>query len=362
MNVRQCFLAVLLTVPVFKITMLPGYLSAGVGRDAYLALALAMLVDLGVFALILAVNDRGGIVNVLKGLFGKTVARIIVGLIWVFMTVKLALQCQDALHYMINMLFDHNEKFVIVLPLALAASYIGSRSSRTLGRVTECIAYACVLPLLLGIFFNKAPTNYGAITPVLADGVLPLSKIKNVAIWFGDYLPFLFIRLDEGERKKSPVLLLAGLIGTVITVGVCLTFTGLYENASAYIPDAFEKITRYIILGSEVGRLDVFPIVGWLLAVVLHVSVIVNAISRSASELYVDKVKNPLVAGTGVIFFFLALLTGSEEKVYAMGEYLLTPCLVFNLMIPAIFFVCALIYVRVAKNKRSKDVEKATSQ
>lgn len=341
MNVRQCFFLLLLVLPAFKITMLPGYLSAEIGKDAWLAVGLMMLVDLAILACILVVNRKGGIAKVLERLFGKTVSTIVCALIVIFMTAKVALQLQDPLHYMINMLFDHNNKVAIVLPLVLTAGYVGYKSARSMGRLAEVATVFLLVPTLLSFTLFTAPTNYGYLLPVLEDGVTPFAGLSKVLVWFGDYLPLLFVRLDERSEQKSPLLMLAGVGGTAITLAVFATFSAVYQGASPYIPDAFPKLARFNLLGSEVGRLDMIAILCWLFAVIMHVSLIVNAISRATSDMWKKKGKAPVVIVTGVIFFFLSVLIGGEENVYALSDWLVAPVLVFHFGVPVLSLICS---------------------
>ena len=356
MNVRQCFLLIAIILPAFKITMLPGYLNAEIGRDAWIAVAISMLADLLILACILYVNRKGGMTELLTRLFGKPVATVISLLVVVFMTVSVALKIQDPLHYMINMLFDHNEKTAIVLPLALVAGYVGYKSARSLGRLAEITAIFAVVPAVLSFAFTSAPMDVNALEPVLVDGFSSLSPIKGVAIWFGDYLPLLFVRLDERSEKRSGILMLAGLIGTALTVMVFVLFTAVYQGAAPYIPDALVKLARYNVLGSEVGRLDVVVIFAWLFCVILAVSLVVNAISRATSEVWQKKGKTIIVTVTGVMFFVLSLFIGGEESVYALGDVLLIPILIFHLIVPVLVFLCAVFGTR----KKEVSGEKAS--
>ena len=355
MNVRQCFILILIILPAFKLTMLPGYLAAEIGRDAYLAVGLAMLVDLVALAAILAINRKGGLQNVLRRLIGRTGATIVCVLILVFMTAKLALQVQDPLHYMTNMLFDHNEKVAIILPLALTAGYVGYKSARSLGRLAEMLCLLLVVPAIISFAFSRAPADFGYLSPVLGKGVGMLGKIKGVAVWFGDYLPLLFVRLDENSEKKSGWLMLAGVMGTAFTMGVFATFTAVYQGAAGYIPDALSKLARFNVLGSEVGRIDMLAILAWLFAVILHASLVVNAISRAMSDTWKTKGKIALVAVSGTVFFVLTLIVGGEETVYAAADALFWPVVVFNLIVPIVGLACGLISgVRRSRNEKAR--------
>lgn len=342
MNVRQCFFTILIVLPALKVTMLPGYLSAEIGKDAWIAVALAMLIDLLMLACILVVNRKGGIAKVIERLFGKCVYVLVCGLIIVYMTVRVALCLQDPLHYMINMLFDHDEKIAIVLPLLFTAGYVGYKSARSVGRLVEVATLFLAVPALLSFTCSRAPVEIGYLTPVMEDGIGTLSGVTKVAVWFGDYLPLLFVRLDEKSEKKSPWLLLAGLAGTLITVAVFVAFISVYQGASPYIPDAFPKLARYNILGSEVGRLDMIAILFWLFSVVLTVSLVINAASRATSDMWKKSGKAPVVIATGIIFIILSVLVGGEESVYAMHSALLLPVVIFHLVVPVLAMFCAL--------------------
>ena len=358
MNVRQCFLLLIIILPAYKITMLPGYLSAQVGQDAWIAVGIAMLIDLIALAGILCVIKKGGLNRILTKYVGRIGSSIICGIILLLLCAKLALQIQDPMHYMINMLFDHNEQAAIVLPLVLVAAYVGYKSARTLGRLAEIATLFLIVPAALSFAFSRAPIEVDALKPVLAEGITPLMNVKNVSVWFGDYLPLLFIRLDERERQKAPVLLLAGIIGTLLTMAVFAAFTCVYQGAAPYIPDAIAKLARYNVLGGEVGRIDVLPILGWLFSIVLHAAFVFNAVARTADDAWKKRGKTIAVCVCGAAFYFLTMFINGEESVYAMSNVLLWPAIILNLAVPVLAFLLS-IPIKYEKSHEEKVDEKA---
>lgn len=274
MSSRQLFFLILITVPAYKIAMLPSYLAGVGGKDMWLTALFMMLVDLVVLSLILLIKHKVGTLN-FKNKTVRIICSIFAVVCGVYFVLQISVYTEETLSYLLQSFFDEGERLHIVLPIIVASCYLAYKGSKTVGRVGDIFIWFFAFSVVMGLIFNTAEFEMGNLLPVL-DGNAG-KKIfggQNAVLWFCDYLPLLFIDMKD-EKKSKPLLIGGGAIAVTLGVSALFgVFWAQWGELTTSVPNAFARLSGYNFISADVGKVDWVSILSWLSSCALKLSVL----------------------------------------------------------------------------------------
>lgn len=325
LSARQYGIIAFLLAFVFKFSLLPGLISASAGRDLWLVVVIAVLIEAGLLSVTVRISALGGI-DAVRERYG-TVAYLIltVPLIGVFV-LKCAVYMSEVNTFTTSYLFYNVSADSVAVVLAVAVMFLAVRAAKGIGRVAEIALWLVPIVVLIGAVFGKIKLQPSYVLPIAADGFSPIAGAfdKNL-FWFFDYTPLMFFRLktaeDEEERKTpgkvsffkryGPVVG-GGLSAVLMIPALYIVFVMTYGNSGHLVGNAFSSLGSFNVVNTEIGSIDWPAIVLWLCFAVIVLAATVFGAGRA-----IESVKVPLPIG---VIAFTALSLILTETVFYNSE------------------------------------------
>lgn len=335
-SIRQAFVMILLLVPAMKINMLPSYIANVSGIDGYITVLVPMVVELVILWAVIVTSKHGGIDKILTRALGDTGRRFIMLILIIVFAVRVLVYSVEACDFVSQVWFDQHDWLPVVLPLALATVYIGAKGIRGIARSAEIFVWLFIGVVVLVALFNSSPVKLQNLAPVMTGNVtVKLTSGFKSALWFGDYLPFLMVKIKDADKKKVNVLYLAGLLAIVWTALIYVAFFSVYQSAASEIPNAFFRLLTYVVVSAELGHADWPGDILWLVVAAIKIAFLLWGI-KAASESLSKKRWGLYIyfAVAFIVFSIAANVTKNIQSVYGIGLTVWIPALVIQYFIP----------------------------
>lgn len=352
MSSRQLFFVYALALPAFKVAMLPSYLASEVGRDMWISVGVAMIIDVVILACIVFIKTRVGVLEYSNGAV-KIVSKVIAVLLGLYFLVQTVVLFEEIVAYLLQSFFDEADRIQIIVPLGVAIAYLAYKGERTLGRLAEIFVCLLLLTIVVSIAFNNANIDYSNLLPVMDTPLTSLAGVSKSALWFGDYLPLLFINVRD--RKKIRLgYIFGGAIAIALSVTfVIATFWAQWGDLTADIPNAFARLSGYNFISADVGKVDWVTILTWITSCVIKLSLLMLGIRGAIDYVFgknTSKITLPVSAFlvVGAIIFFVK----DVKDAYTLGTSLWVVGVVMS-VVPVIVYLLFSIF-----GKRSERIGK----
>ena len=342
----------------YKIVMLPKYLAMGAPRDFVVGASIAMLIEIAMFGMVVAVISYTNIYDMYAHYWVKVV--IALGIIISSMT-KLLVLSIETLDYISTMLFQEGRWLFIILTLIPALGYIAYRGANTIARMAEIVIWAVVVSFLFTLFFLKADIHLDNLLPIFDGGISPLvSTYMRHSMWFGDYMSLLVLSVSRRRRRLDKVALPLSLVATyAVTMGFFVLFVAVYGDVAPYIKYAFSNIGIYNSVSNMLGGVD-FPIVCvWLLMAIVKLSLLLYSVTYSIGEIVRkkhDKKWRIAIVATVVVAVMLILsfaVDGARDMYAFATGWVRYVVLAVDVLIPLVLFGTYLVKKRCIRQKHT---------
>lgn len=350
MSSRQLFFLYALTVPAFKVAMLPSYLAGEVGQDMWISIAFMMLIDIIILGIIMFIKTRVGLLTYDNGA-SKVLSRVIAVVCAIYFILQGIVYFEETVAYLIQSFFDEANRLQIIVPLAVAIGYIAYKGERTLGRIAEIVIWLLLLTILVSIAFNNAEIDFSNLLPIMDGGAKGVFGGYKSVVWFGDYLPLLFINLkDRRKRRYGYVFGGAGVI-LLMVVFINATFYSQWGELTSNVPNAFYRLSGYNFISADVGKIDWLVIITWITSCVTKLSLLLLGVRGAINHLFskdVSKISTPVsagIVGLCIVFFIKDVKTS-----YALATNLWMVGVVVTVLTVLILLVCAILSKRRIKD------------
>ena len=338
MNKRQIALLLLVIMPVYKVSTLPSYLASIAENDMWLSMLVVQGLEIFTLIPILIVAMRGGLKNILPK-FAYVVVACICVMWW---TLRLGMLNTDVVHYVSKILFEHDKRLLIISLLMVGSLYVASRGVRSIGRVGELMIYPFALLVVVFVIFNKGQPDFSEILPICDRGVSSLTAGLNLGVWFGDFLPLMFLDLRE-DKSSSAKIYLSVIIATVLEVILCIVFIAEYKVVADSTDSVLSRLMNQVILSSEVGRLDYVGIIVWIMATILYVSYILAFAKKAVQDFAGYKVAMIVISAISVAIVIInEYVWTAVHQAYATALSLWWVAIVVHYILPIAMMIVAL--------------------
>ena len=335
-SIRQAFVMILLLVPVMKINMLPSYIANANGIDGYITVIVPMIIELVILWAVIIASRHGGIDKILTRVLGDMGRRFVMLILIIVFAVRALVYSVEVCDFVSQVWFDQHDWLPVVLPLALATVYIGAKGIMGIARSAEIFVWLFIGVVILVALFNSSPVKLQNLSPVMTGNITAkLTSGFKSALWFGDYLPFLMVKIKDADKKKVNLLFLAGGLAIVWTALVYVAFFSVYTSAASEIPNAFFRLLTYVIVSAELGHADWPGDILWLILATIKIAFLLWGI-KSASESLSKKRWGAYIyfAVAFIVYAIAATVTKNIQSVYGIGLTVWIPAIVIQYFIP----------------------------
>ncbi|MFR6056307.1 MAG: GerAB/ArcD/ProY family transporter [Eubacteriales bacterium] len=260
-NVRNVCLFLIAFVPVTKIFLLPSIMAQFAFSDMWISALLNVALDtLTLFcALSLWKRYEGrDFYNILADNFGKTAAKIVYALYFLYFILKAYSPVTEQKTYVERTLYESTATVFTFLPFFLVSAYLASKKLFVLGRLADIMFLFTLTGFVLLFALAFANTDFGAVLPIGINGVGKIAKGSFISLnWFGDGVYFFFLMGRVPPEKKAGVRILptfacAGLLVVLFMV----MFYGSFSFIAPRQEFALTEIAKYSVSINNIGRFD----------------------------------------------------------------------------------------------------------
>lgn len=354
LSTKQLIVFCIITAMASRMFMLPVMLLRIAGRDSIIVMAVHIMIELAILAILLIAISKGkdaDLFDALTKLFKKTGARVFYIVLALYFFVRL-LFCltQVELYYRYTVFENFNWKIMIIPILALCVS-VAVKQRRTIGRVNELslpiIAIAAIALLIVSAVSKFDLAN---VLPLLAPNNTVKAGFFKTGIFMGDFIPVLmFMGNTENKSKKfeKPAVstMICALISSLIALMACYIMCCAFGNMPhlTHYGTSFANVNEYGLV-QGLGRLDMVIYTVWTIAPILSCVTlfwcVVTVFARAIG------VRKRLVVSliTAVAVYFSTVLISSEALLALEMSYAVSAVMgIMSIIIPIIALIASII-------------------
>ena len=271
----QLALLLCIIVPAGKLLSLPHTAFSVGGRDTWLGMAIAFIIELVAVGMVLLGLKQNHNDLTLKQILQNTIGKFLTCLILLLYAVSFFAKF---IYIVVDLKILYSEVFVLksdwsvfTLTGLVVTWFLLSRGFNVVARLGQILFVPIMICLIAISIFSLSDCNFYKLLPVANDGI---QKVFNSALFmgfaFGDGAILLVLSGDvKNPDKKTGQVFLGFVVGGIATVLLCVIYIALFGEL-AYLGDiAIARISQFNFNTSAVGRLDWLFISGWAIAVYL---------------------------------------------------------------------------------------------
>ncbi|MCL2822230.1 MAG: spore germination protein [Firmicutes bacterium] len=356
-----------------KILVLPIFLIAITGRDAWISLLIVLAIETAILLLIVLASKKTSLnfFEILQKSLGKIVAKAVTALLLVVFFIKLVIIVFNIQMFFNNM-FDQNLRSWLSMGiLCFLLFFIGSKSLGGIGRLAQIIMPLCVFALLVFLFFSVKGLNFLNIFPVLNDGFAPiLSSIWLLPLSFLDiFITVLFVgriknrnyfalsntKTDQNKMTKAtakwliPTTLIASLTLCLFAMLFIFVLISSYSNLNhLFAPDTnLSALFMHTPATYRFGRFDIPLFSLLLLSLIVTAGLYFYALTQGLVFIFSSKKRQTIYSLISAIALYASLLiffSTQSNIVNLLTSRLRILTLVLAILVPLFVFFTALIF------------------
>lgn len=354
LSARQVGILLLINIVSLKFISFPAVFASFAGRDGYLGVIIAMLVDLAFLLLVIFVGKRNPnktYEQIIKDKFGDLTLKFINLGLFLYFTAKTVFIIKEHHNYILEVLFTFMPWQAFVVPMLALMVFIMNRSLRAIGRASEI-----VLPVvLIGVFFTCAISieyfEVSNLFPVLEYGLKPvLTSAFYSNFTTGDFLLLLMLlgRFKE-ERGAYKKILNYGLFATGIVIVFYIIFFGVFGNTVVKQSLAISDLPLFATFPKHIGRLDWITINIWTIILMFQTGVVLTFALHAFNKTFGLKRKT-----TGIAVIIAIIFVGSYVLFLNLADAIeIVTSAKFNIAI-VVFEITAILILVLSSFKTKK--------
>ncbi len=357
MSSRQTFFLMAICVPAYKLAMLPSYLASQSGRDMWLVALCLLLVDVLVLGGIYLIKSRVGLLCFENKAF-KVLAKIIAIAFAVYFLIQAIFLSTETVEYVLQSFFDGHDRLQMIIPLFVLCGYLAYKGEKSLARCAEIFIWSLAITIGISLVFNSAKLNTDLILPILDEnGGEKLLKGRHVFLWFGDYLPFLFIDVRDRRKKRTQLVLFGALGIALATSALFSVFTMQWGEMTASVHNAFARLAGYNFISSDVGKADWIAILHWITASAFKLGLVLLGSGNAFKYVFKEKTRKIYIPICATLCALCVNFIVKDVQIeFRLGTKLWVVGLIMSVVIPLVLTIFALCSKKICKSKLCGDL------
>lgn len=273
---RQLLLILSVSMLTLKVLLLPNVFASSLGRDGYLMLFFILLCDFGIFLMFLFLMNKYkdmSFEEMLQHLFGKTICKVIMFLLFLYFIVQSWNRFQTNYVYLDDNLYTTLSWYTFAFPIVIVALFCLKQGLNAFGRLCEFFMPIVLVGFLVAIIVGIFRADYSNAFPFLESGLGFVKTGYKYSAWFGDYM-FLIVffgkvKMDKKFNFKTTIFALV-LVVLITLFHALFYFT--YGNNTICHTNAISDIMQFLPSVSDIGSFDWILILVWDIALFLDLT------------------------------------------------------------------------------------------
>jgi len=263
-NSRQLIIFYFIYSFAIKFLILPGQLSSGAGRDAWIAAGIGALVELGVlFVALLAIEKKGEV-------------KVLMPLMFVFLLLQALITLNHTNHMLTHTLYENLNKHMFIIPMLVLGFFFVFSKTRAVFRSGEIFYILIPVAVFLAVLPAIGKMDTSEVLPVLGGGFEPIIRtVYNSLIYFEGALVLLMFKGDvqTGKNFKRNFMIWAAVAAVAFTAFVFFYYS-LFGPLSNLRPLGIVDVTGQNAYLAQNFRLEWIIVCVWLLALAVRFGVL----------------------------------------------------------------------------------------
>jgi len=342
-----------------KFLSLPGLLSSGAGRDAWIVALLGSVIEIGILFLVLNVLSIGKGSDIYSDLRANTTfigAKLVIFAMFGLFILQIILLTSQSYLLLNEHLFSGSlniHKFLV--PLMVFGMIFCFMPARSFFRSGELFYILVLIALALSVLPSLPQMRPSEVTPMLENGASPifLTLLRNLIYFESASFLLVFsgdIKIEKNFRRN---FMITASIVAVFFVFFVFMFTTLFGPIADTKNVAIANLTLHASFLTQSGRLDWILVCVWLLLLLVRFGVTFFASFACVRYLFNIKHRAGYIGfGIAVVTYLLFyFLFKDKDTLDSFVRTLAIPTAAVVIVIPIACFINALILKkRGAKN------------
>ena len=254
---RQMAILIFLSSTAVKLSSLPAMWARDISTSVFLAMIFMTLVEIVLFCFVYVFVEHDGV-----ELLDKSKIRYPVCVaLYFFFFAKLFVFLAFMANFVTNFMFDSISLYIVIITLVTPIAYLAIKGIRSIARCGEFFVFFSGVCLFLLLAFLDANFNFERLKPFLATDSLTIFKSGfGYGLWFGDALPFLFVKIKKSKKGVLPIFI--GISYALICIITMLSIA-IFGDALTIADNILVNLSVFNQLSAVLGRLQWLSIVPW---------------------------------------------------------------------------------------------------
>lgn len=347
-TVRQLTLMLIVSMFALKVLVLPNLLAKEFSRDGYAFVTFMLLLDIGILCIFLFLRNRYREMNfygMMKHLFGKVIAKIIIFLFLLYFIAKSSAIFEANFIYLNENLYTSFTWPTFTVPFLIVLLLIGFQGMNALARTVEFFFLIIIIGLISSIGMGLMTADFTNLLPFFENGLVGFENVFKFTFWFGDYL-FIIVMFGniKEEKKMNLKIIISVLVASLLIALVHAVFYACYNHSVANHTNAISDLIQVSQSISDINSLDWILILIWDMVLFLTFSLnLLGAFYCFRHSLF--KFHEALTLSLLLISVFLINYLTNFDFYYGIefAEKILPPfCIAIQYGLPLLIFVVSL--------------------
>lgn len=267
-SVRQLVLILIISMVTLKVLLLPSLLAKDIGRDSYIFMLFMLVLDFLVLLILLYIFNKNpdlSFYQVVKKLFGKVGAKIIMFLFFLFFLLKSWGAFQTNLSYLNENLYTSLDWYIFAFPILITVFFIASFGVNSLARLVEIVCPIIIVGFLGCFAVGLFRADFSSLMPFMEKGFFThIPTIFRYSFWFGDYMIFIvFFGNVKEEKKATQKISICIIISILIVVFFTAIAYSLFNYNSVTHTNSISDVLQVLPSISDIGSFDWVMVLIW---------------------------------------------------------------------------------------------------
>jgi spore germination protein KB len=274
------------------ILSVPGIMVSFAKQNAWLSILPASLTGIVNIWVMTALSKRypgQSIVQYTSAICGKWFGKLVGFYFTYYLFFFISSTVSEHAGFLNTVLLMRTPPFVLMVSLLLLCSLAVLAGVEAIARGNEVIVLIIVVLLLPVFIFSLRDMDTARLTPVLAEGFLPVIRGAVVpSAWMSQFFFlgwFLQSSNEQPQHARKPLFLSLGGV-VLLIMAIDLVTIMIFGPITARLNFSFLKVIQYISIIGPLERLEAIAISIWILGIYTKVSMLLYMFCLSASGLF----------------------------------------------------------------------------
>lgn len=355
---KQAIFLIIITIISTAIIFLPTQIYSASKQDSWLSVIFVGFI--GIFlAFIIAklgimYRDKT-IIEYSQIILGQRLGQIIGLIIFLsFFHINIVI-IREFAELLVGAFYPDTPKIFFTIAIIAISSYALYQGLEVIARVNEILFPIFFIMVMSIFFFNIPEMNINHLTPVLANGLIPvLNGMYSQTLWYIELIIMTILIPSLNIPTRALKVTFSSIIFVVLFGIIAITaIIAVFGQETANLTFPFLSLGRFINIANFLEQLDSFILFIWVAGVFIKITIFHYCAVLSLSQLLKLKDYQPVILPIGVLLSILAIIFWSDtnQLTFQLHTYI-NPIYTFGLGgILVLLFLIAYLKNYLAKNK-----------